>query len=139
MLYQIFKLIYFLHQFYQVDFVIILIFADEETGLKRNYVTFPTHTFSKIQHLACSTLSTSLELPQMCSFLQLSNIPLCRYHTPLSIHLPMASRLLPCPSYCKQCYNEHWGICVSFNYGFLSVYAQQWDCRVVTLQIYYIH
>ena len=25
----------------------------------------------------------------------------------------------------KQCCNEHWGTCVSFNYGFLSVYAQQ--------------
>ena len=23
------------------------------------------------------------------------------------------SRLLLCPSYCKQCYNEHWGTCVS--------------------------
>ena len=34
------------------------------------------------------------------------------------------SRLLPCPSYCKQCCNEHWGICVSFNSGFLSVYAR---------------
>ena len=35
------------------------------------------------------------------------------------------SRLFPCPSYCKQCCNEHWGTCVSFNSGFLSVYAQQ--------------
>ena len=26
---------------------------------------------------------------------------------------------LPCPSYCKQCCNEHWGTYVSFNYGFL--------------------
>ena len=41
------------------------------------------------------------------------------------------SRLLPCPSYCKQCCNERWGICVSFNSGFLSVYAQQWDCWVI--------
>ena len=38
------------------------------------------------------------------------------------------SRLLPCPGYCKQCCDEHWGICVSFNSGFLSVYAEQWDC-----------
>ena len=29
------------------------------------------------------------------------------------------SRLLPCPSYCKQYCVEHWGICVSFNSGFL--------------------
>ena len=41
------------------------------------------------------------------------------------------SRLLPCPSYCKQCCNEHWGTCVSFNSGFFSVYAQQWDCWVI--------
>ena len=26
-------------------------------------------------------------------------------------------RLLPCPSYCKQCFSEHWDTCVSFNSG----------------------
>ena len=31
----------------------------------------------------------------------------------------------------KQCCNEHWGTYVSFNSGFLSVYAQKWDCWVV--------
>ena len=31
----------------------------------------------------------------------------------------------------KQCYNEHWGTCVSFHSDFLSVYAQQWDCWVI--------
>ena len=31
----------------------------------------------------------------------------------------------------KQCCNEHWGTYVSFNSGFLGVYAQQWDCWVV--------
>ena len=41
------------------------------------------------------------------------------------------SRLLPCPSYCKQWCNEHWGTRVSFNSGFLNVYAQQWDCWVI--------
>ena len=41
------------------------------------------------------------------------------------------SRLLPCPGYYKQCCDEHWGTCVSFNSGFLGVYAQQWDCLVV--------
>ena len=41
------------------------------------------------------------------------------------------SVLLPCPSYCKQCYNKHWGTCVFFNSGLLSVCAQQWDCWVV--------
>ena len=32
-------------------------------------------------------------------------------------------RLLPCPSYCKQWSNEHWSACVSYNSGFLGVYA----------------
>ena len=40
-------------------------------------------------------------------------------------------RLLPCPSYCKQCCNERWAKCVSFNSGFLHVYAQKWDCWVI--------
>ena len=38
---------------------------------------------------------------------------------------------LPCPGYYKQCCDEHWGTCVSFPSGFLSVYAQQWDCWVL--------
>ena len=33
--------------------------------------------------------------------------------------------------YYKQCCNEHWGTCVSFNSGFLGVYAQEWDCWVI--------
>ena len=39
--------------------------------------------------------------------------------------------MLPCPVYYKQCYDEYWGTRVSFNSGFLSVYAQQWDCWVI--------
>ena len=41
------------------------------------------------------------------------------------------SVLLPCPGYYKQCCDEHWGTFISFNTGFLDVYAQQWDCWVV--------
>jgi len=41
------------------------------------------------------------------------------------------SRLLPCPGYCKPCCSEHGGTRVSFNSGFLSVYAQKWDYWVV--------
>ena len=41
------------------------------------------------------------------------------------------SRLLPCPGYYKQCCDEYWGTCASFNSGFLSVYAQQWDCWII--------
>ena len=36
--------------------------------------------------------------------------------------------MFPCPGYYKQCCDEHWGTCVSFNSGFFSVHAQQWDC-----------
>ena len=42
-----------------------------------------------------------------------------------------ASRLLPCPGYYKQCCNEHWHTRFSFRSGFLSVYAQKWDCWVI--------
>ena len=38
--------------------------------------------------------------------------------------------MLPCPGYYKQCCDEYWGTHVSFHSGFLSVYAQQWDCWV---------
>ena len=41
------------------------------------------------------------------------------------------SRLLPCPGYCKQCCDEHWGTRVSFSSGFLGVYDQKWDCWVI--------
>ena len=36
-----------------------------------------------------------------------------------------------CPGYYKQCCDEHWGTRVSFNSGFLSVYAQQWGYWVI--------
>ena len=53
------------------------------------------------------------------------------------IHSP-ANRHLGCfhvLAYCKQCCNEHWGTHVYFNSGFLSVYAQQWDCWVISAMI----
>ena len=40
-------------------------------------------------------------------------------------------RLLSCPGYCKQYCSEHCGTCLFLNYGFLRVYAQQWDCWVI--------
>ena len=39
--------------------------------------------------------------------------------------------MFPCPGYYKQCCDEHWGTCVSFDSDFLSAYALQWDCWVV--------
>ena len=35
--------------------------------------------------------------------------------------------MLPRPGCCKQCCNRYCSTCVSFNSGFHSVYAQQWD------------
>ena len=57
----------------------------------------------------------------------------CVYVTQLSYPFVCwwTSRLLPCPGYCKQCCDEYWGTRVSFSSGFLSVYAQQWDCWVI--------
>ena len=40
------------------------------------------------------------------------------------------SRLIPCPSYCKQCCNEHLGMCVSFNSRFRCVCTAV-DCWVI--------
>ena len=36
----------------------------------------------------------------------------------------MDIQVLPCPGYYKQCCDEHWGTRVSFNSGFLGVYAR---------------
>ena len=41
----------------------------------------------------------------------------------------MTSWLLPCPCYYKQCCEEHWGTRVSFNSGFLGVYARSGIAR----------
>ena len=45
-------------------------------------------------------------------------------------------RLLPCPGYCKQCSNEHWGACILSNYGFLQIFGQEWDCWIIW-QLYF--
>ena len=68
----------------------------------------------------------------MHSFLWLSNIPLCICITLLYPFIcRWTSRLLPCSSCCKQCCSEQWNTCVCFNFGFLSVYAQEWDFWVI--------
>ena len=48
----------------------------------------------------------------------------------LPLNLAMNLKPLFKMSY-KQCRDEHWGTCVSFNSGFLGVYAQQWVCWVI--------
>ena len=36
-------------------------------------------------------------------------------------------RSRPCHGYCKQCYNEYWGVHVLLNHDFLWIYAQEWN------------
>ena len=68
----------------------------------------------------------------MYSFQWLSNTLLCICTTAfLSIHLLMDIQVVSMSWLLKQCCDEHWGTCVSFNSGFLSVYAQWWDCWVI--------
>ena len=81
---------------------------------------------------------TSLELTQMHSsssfFFNSWVMSHCVYIPHLSYLFVCwwTSKLLPCPSCCKQCFGDHWSTCVSFNSGFLGVYAQQWDCWVIS-------
>ena len=42
-------------------------------------------------------------------------------------------RVLPYPGCCKYCCNEHWGTYVFWNYGFLWLYTQEWDCCVLSI------
>ena len=35
------------------------------------------------------------------------------------------------PGYCRQFCNEHWGACIFLNYGFLQIYAQEYDCWII--------
>ena len=48
------------------------------------------------------------------------------------------SRLLPCSVYCTQCYNEHWGAYVFWNYGLLPVYGQEWVCWVIWSSFHFL-
>ena len=76
----------------------------------------------------------SLQMTQFCFFLWLSNIPLYICTTSyLSIPLLKDIQLLPCPGYCKQRNNEHWGTCIFLN---CSSNAQEQDCWVIW-QLYF--
>ena len=74
--------------------------------------------------------SRKMVLTQICSFIKLSNSPLyilCLHRIVSAQFLYLficwwTSRLLPCPSYCKKCCNEHWGTWVFYSYGFLKIY-----------------
>ena len=54
----------------------------------------------------------------------------CEIHTS-AILCRQTFSLLPCLGYCKNCCNEHWYACVLSIYGFLWVYAQEWDCWIM--------
>ena len=71
---------------------------------------------------------TSLQLTQISSSLQLSNISLYSYTTTsLSIYLSMTSKLFPRADYYQYCCNEHWCMCL------LKVWCSQRICPVVGL------
>ena len=71
---------------------------------------------------------TSLQLTQISSSLQLSNISLYSYTTTsLSIYLSMTSKLFPRADDYKYCCNEHWCMCL------LKVWCSQRICPVVGL------
>ena len=52
-------------------------------------------------------------------------------HFPNAFLCQWTSRLLPCLGYCKQCCSLHWDTCILLDNGFLQIYAQDWDCRVL--------
>ena len=54
-----------------------------------------------------------------------------------SIHLLMGTQVASLSCYCKQCCYEHWGACIFSDYGFLWIYAQEWDCRIIW-QFYFL-
>ena len=73
-------------------------------------------------------------------FLCLSNIPTIYIHTHTHIYMYHSFfihpcwwtlSLFPCPGYCKQCCNEYYGAYSFWNYHFLWLYAQEWDCWVI--------
>ena len=45
-------------------------------------------------------------------------------------------RLLPYPGYYKQCCSKLWGACIFWNYDFIWIYAQEWDCWIIW-QLYF--
>ena len=54
------------------------------------------------------------------------------YYSAIKRHICVSSNEVDVlRTYYKQCCEERWGTCISFNSGFLSVYAQQWDCYVI--------
>ena len=70
-------------------------------------------------------------------FLWLSNIP--QYICTTSFYpfiFRWTFRFLPCLGYCKQCCSEHWDACICSNYGFLWIYAQEWDSWIIW-QLYF--
>ena len=40
-------------------------------------------------------------------------------------------RLLSCLGYCKYCCSECWHVCIFFNFSFLWVCTQKWDCWMI--------
>ena len=98
------------------------------------------HEYTELVFLWLTSLCMRLQFHPLILTDSAPRIPVYSWVTVHCVYVPQLpypficqqiSRLLPCPGYCKQCCDEHWGTRVSFNSSFLSVYAQQWDCWVV--------
>ena len=73
-----------------------------------------------------------LKLTHMHSFLWLSNIPLCICTTTsLTIHLLMDIQVASMFQLLKILLQEQWDTHVFFSFGFLRLYALEWDCWVI--------
>ena len=91
-------------------------------------------SLSDLLHFIRQTLgpSTSLQMTYFRSISWLSEIHCVSVpHLVYSFICRWTWRLFPSPGSCKQCCKEHWSACVFLSYGFLSVYAHEWDCWVI--------
>ena len=124
-----FKFLFFLHHYSDVSSLPQFTWRCTLNCHSQETVYFPQHNLPKVWIIYSATVrqvfwtlvSTILKSLHCVYVPQLSYPFICWW----------TSRLLPCPGYYKQCCDEHWGACVSFNSGFLSVFAQQWDCWVI--------
>ena len=57
-------------------------------------------------------------------------------HTPYLCPFTCWWALGLCPhlGYCKQCCCEHWSVCIFLNFGFLQMYAEEWDFTSIKWQ-----
>ena len=67
--------------------------------------------------IACVCVCVCVHTPHLCPFT-------CWWALGLCPHL----------GYCKQCCCEHWSVCIFLNFGFLQMYAEEWDFTSIKWQ-----